>query len=143
MRVNHSDQGEVSVAQENLNSFLSAAEELKVRGLTQEARKGDQPPPPASGSNRPIKEESIKKSEVHVPQVIKPEPRDAQEAGSGDTIMTEYLESEEYQADDYTDYNDDLDYQLEATDHSASLAKGMMEIRKGSPPLLMIVQGPT
>ena len=130
MRVDHSNQGEVSVAQENLNSFLSAAEELKVRGLTQEARKGDEPP--TSGSNRPIKEESFKKSELNVPQAIKPEPRDAQEATSGSTVMTEYLEAEEYQADDYTDYNDDLDYQLETTDHhSPSLTKGMMINSKG------------
>ena len=112
-------QGEVSVAQENLNSFLSAAEELKVRGLTQEARKEDQ----TAGKNKLIKEESIKKSELNVPQAIKPEPRDPQDANSG-TVMTEYLESEEYQADDYTDYNDDLDYQLETTDHSPSLTKG-------------------
>ena len=118
-------QGEVSVAQENLNSFLSAAEELKVRGLTQEARKEDQ----TAGKNKSIKEESIKKSELNVPQAIKPEPRDPQEATSGSTVMTEYLESEEYQADDYTDYNDDLDYQLETTDHSPSLTRGMMVIK--------------
>ena len=123
-------QGEVSVAQENLNSFLSAAEELKVRGLTQEARKEDQTPTTAGIGTRPIKEESINKPQLHVPQAIKPEPRDAGEATSG-TVMTEYLESEEYQAEDYTDYTDDLDYQLETrdhSDHSASLSKGRLTV---------------
>ena len=115
-------QGEVSVAQENLNSFLSAAEELKVRGLTQDARKEDQHI--TTGCQRSIKEESLKKSELNVPQAVKPEPRDPQETNSG-RVMTEYLESEEYQADDYTDYNDDLDYQLETTNHSPSLTKGI------------------
>ena len=116
-------QGEVSVAQENLNSFLSAAEELKVRGLTQDARKEDKPP--TAGCHKPIK--SNKKSELNVPQDIKAELRYPQEARSG-TVMTEYLESEDYQADDYTDYNDDLDYQLETTNHSPSLTKGMIMV---------------
>ena len=104
------------------------AEELKVRGLTQGARKEDQPP--TARCHKPIKEESKKKSELIVPQDIKPELRDPKEAHSGTpgTVMTEYLESEEYQADDYTDYNDDLDYQLETTNHSPSLTKGLIMI---------------
>jgi len=38
--------GEVNVAQEDLNSFLAVAEELRVKGLTQGQSAGAPPPPP-------------------------------------------------------------------------------------------------
>jgi len=38
--------GEVSVAQEELNSFLAVAEELKVKGLTENSPRCEKPPPP-------------------------------------------------------------------------------------------------
>jgi len=40
--------GEVNVAQEELNSFLAVAEELKVKGLTQNSSGGSSKPPPPS-----------------------------------------------------------------------------------------------
>jgi len=56
-------QGEVNVAQEDLNSFLSVAEELKVKGLTQSNSKPSSPPlakarlrdPPRASSPPPPK----------------------------------------------------------------------------------------
>jgi len=46
-------QGEVNVAQEDLNSFLSVAEELKVKGLTQSNSKPSSPPPAKARSRDP------------------------------------------------------------------------------------------
>merc|ERR1712179_506469 len=46
--------GEVNVAQEELNSFLAVAEDLKVKGLTQNGTSKSQPlPPPPSPFQRP------------------------------------------------------------------------------------------
>merc|ERR1712126_502691 len=42
--------GEVNVAQEELNSFLAVAEDLKVKGLTQNGPSKSQPLPPPSSS---------------------------------------------------------------------------------------------
>jgi hypothetical protein len=44
--------GEVNVAQEELNSFLAVAEDLKVKGLTQNNSSGSSKPP-AAASHRP------------------------------------------------------------------------------------------
>jgi len=44
-------QGEVNVAQEELNSFLAVAEDLRVKGLTQSQQKP--PPPQQSSSDQP------------------------------------------------------------------------------------------
>merc|ERR1712088_593366 len=47
--LNFTYQGEVNVAQEELNSFLAVAEELRVKGLTQNTQEGgkqkEAPPP--------------------------------------------------------------------------------------------------
>jgi len=45
-------QGEVNVAQEDLNSFLAVAEELKVKGLTQSHTEPASPPPPPHKQTR-------------------------------------------------------------------------------------------
>ena len=45
--------GEVNVAQEELNSFLMVAEELRVKGLTQTQGEGAKASPPASMPSRP------------------------------------------------------------------------------------------
>ena len=45
--------GEVNVAQEELNSFLMVAEELRVKGLTQTQGEGAKATPPASMPSRP------------------------------------------------------------------------------------------
>jgi len=50
-------QGEVNVAQEDLNSFLAVAEDLKVKGLTQSSSTAPSPPPPKSGRTRPLSED--------------------------------------------------------------------------------------
>jgi len=45
--------GEVNVAQEELNSFLAVAEDLKVKGLTQSNNSKAAPPPPPAPPSRP------------------------------------------------------------------------------------------
>jgi len=45
--------GEVNVAQEELNSFLAVAEDLKVKGLTQSNNSKSTPPPPSAPPSRP------------------------------------------------------------------------------------------
>jgi len=55
--------GEVNVAQEELNSFLSVAEDLKVKGLTQnDQNTGDQPPTRRSGVAQTTTAAPVKKS---------------------------------------------------------------------------------
>ena len=50
--------GEVNVAQEDLNSFLSVAEDLKVKGLTQNQQSGDQKCKDTSRNNQDTKHSS-------------------------------------------------------------------------------------
>ena len=48
--------GEVNLAQEELNSFLAVAEELKIRGLTQDEAQNSKPspPPPRRPPSKPV-----------------------------------------------------------------------------------------
>jgi len=132
--------GEVNVAQENLNSFLSAAEELQVRGLTQEVSQGSANKketarkekthhiPAVTTSHKEFKEESPKKrAEVQGPSTnpIKHEPREVElDHAPTNTMVTEYAGMEDYQEDDFTDYNnEDLDYKHETADFQAPLNK--------------------
>ena len=112
-------QGEVSVAQEDLNSFLAAAEELQVRGLTQEAVKKKESEKKGRVNPKVVKEEALKRQDAK-DHPIKSEPKDlaAAEKANSSTLMTNYLGCEAYQEDDYTDYNnEDLDYGLDSGDN--------------------------
>ena len=126
--------GEVNIAQEDLTSFLSAAEELQVRGLSQgfsQDTKKKESSRKERSHHKATKEEAPKRPEVHVPQPqpIKPEPRES-EVEPANTMMSSYLGCEEYQEDDYTDYTtEDLDYEhdpLIATNNQASMGKGRL-----------------
>jgi len=86
-------QGEVNVAQEDLNSFLMVAEELKIKGLTQApsrqlARKFSPPPPgltvrPPSRRSPPTCTLSAQPASPAQPTPVnvKAEPRDGSECG--------------------------------------------------------------
>jgi len=84
-------QGEVNVAQEELNSFLAVAEELKIKGLTQNSPKEtsfkeDKPPAPPLPKARPlspkhsktIQSKSIHQAVDEIQEIpfIKSEPRE-------------------------------------------------------------------
>ena len=97
-------QGEVNVAQEELNSFLAVAEELRVKGLTQNTQesgkqrdtaaprdpvpppKRPRPPPPiaaaprqpAFGQHPQQREEESEVQEIEEVQTVKAEPREQQ-----------------------------------------------------------------
>ena len=109
------------MTQEDLNSFLAAAEELQVRGLTQEASKKKESikkgrdQPSARATPKVVNEETLKRHDAK-DHSIKSEPKDhaVAEKANSSTMMTNYLGCEDYQEDDYTDYNnDDLDYELD------------------------------
>jgi len=51
--------GEVSIAQDQLNSFLAAAEDLQVKGLTQDKSKSSQSPPKKASTLIPKKATSL------------------------------------------------------------------------------------
>jgi len=53
-------QGEVNVAQEELNSFLAVAEDLRVKGLTQNSSgKSEPPPPPPPSRQREVERDPV------------------------------------------------------------------------------------
>ena len=109
-------QGEVNVAQEELNSFLAVAEELRVKGLTQNTQEGGKqretppardpvpppkrprPAPPPNSTPAPAprqvfsqhhrQEEESEVQEIEEVQTVKAEPRDQQS----------YQESQSYAA---------------------------------------------
>eukprot|EP00092_Neocalanus_flemingeri_P023598 GFUD01025590.1.p1 GENE.GFUD01025590.1~~GFUD01025590.1.p1 ORF type:complete len:336 (-),score=83.54 GFUD01025590.1:23-1030(-) len=69
--------GEVNVAQEELNSFLAVAEDLKVKGLTQNLSENHQSSSRQSTSYQPSKSPSIVPSRViekEVPPIKRPRP---------------------------------------------------------------------
>ena len=67
--------GEVNVAQEELNSFLAVAEELKVKGLTQGPTTGPPPPSPSPQSNQSRKSSSFVEPSSREPTVPPKRPR--------------------------------------------------------------------
>ena len=67
--------GEVNVAQEELNSFLAVAEELKVKGLTQGPTTGPTPPSPSPQSNQSRKSSSFVEPSSREPTVPPKRPR--------------------------------------------------------------------
>ena len=67
--------GEVNVAQEELNSFLAVAEELKVKGLTQGPTTGPPPPSPTPQSNQGRKSSSFVEPSSREPTVPPKRPR--------------------------------------------------------------------
>ena len=67
--------GEVNVAQEELNSFLAVAEELKVKGLTQGPTTGPPPPSPSPQSNQSRKSSSFVEPSSREPTAPPKRPR--------------------------------------------------------------------
>jgi len=67
--------GEVNVAQEELNSFLAVAEELKVKGLTQGPTTGPPPPSPSPQSNHSRKSSSFVEPSSREPTAPPKRPR--------------------------------------------------------------------
>ena len=117
--------GEVNVAQEELNSFLAVAEELKVKGLTQsnnssESRKEPPPPPPKRPQHisdpvppppkrprppPPPQEDADEIQEVSLPPV-KAEPQQYQEVEQGMGQVEEYGGEEGGYEEDYGHYEE-------------------------------------
>jgi len=69
-------QGEVNVAQEELNSFLAVAEELRVKGLTQSnsGNKSSSSPPPKAREPPPPERDAVPPSKKPRPAPIVPKP---------------------------------------------------------------------
>jgi len=68
-------QGEVNVAQEELNSFLAVAEDLKVKGLTQNNSNPREPNAKSSGLTQPrVRQIPEKKDPLPQPKRHRPEP---------------------------------------------------------------------
>ena len=122
--------GEVNVAQEDLNSFLTAAEDLKIKGLTQKQQQ-DNSRPTATTSFRPIETQS--KQEKAKQPLIK-EKDDIFEI-SPCPVKHEALEANYFGNDDYIEntvaVQDDEIYD----DASGYLEEKHMEYQPGVVPL--------
>jgi len=106
--------GEVNIAQEELNSFLSVAEDLRVKGLTQgqtgsrsKERSPPPPPPPVSKHETPPVKSSIKEAKYSRPPPVPPVHQPALVDDQDDIqevtpIKSEPRESHSTQAAQYT-----------------------------------------
>lgn len=131
--------GEVSVAQEDLNSFLATAEELEVKGLTQTndketktLRRTDKSRPPAVSNTH----KHISKSDpvTHGPpqtqedddiQEVVPIKTEPSSAMAGDTGAEGVVAmAQEEQQEDYEDTGEYGDYSYEETGASYSYSSG-------------------
>jgi len=113
--------GEVNVAQEELNSFLAVAEELKVKGLTQNNPSSASPrrepppapkrqvvdpvPPPPKRPRPPPPEEEDEVQEVAMPSV-KAEPQQYQQQGAEQVLAQVEEYGEEGYEEDYGHYEE-------------------------------------
>ena len=121
--------GEVNIAQENLNSFLSVAEELQVKGLTQlstASSNSNQTPTTEKSNNissfvkprvKPQTDSEV--VEVEEIQKVKTEP-----GGSGgeQQMVASYEEEEEYQ--DYQEQGYEGETEEYSQDHSGAYEGG-------------------
>jgi len=105
--------GEVNIAQEELNSFLSVAEDLRVKGLTQgqtgsrSKERSPPPPPPVSKHETPPVKSSIKEAKYSRPPPVPPVHQPALVDDQDDIqevtpIKSEPRESHSTQAAQYT-----------------------------------------
>ena len=94
--------GEVNIAQDSLNSFLSVAEELKIKGLTQEPGRKTEPEP-QTRDKRPVRAESQLSDDIQdvTPLPVKAEPLTAAVVAEEELAEYEYGEGEV--GDDYHD----------------------------------------
>jgi len=114
--------GEVNVAQEELNSFLAVAEELKVKGLTQNNPSSGSPrkepppapkrqvsdpvpPPPKRPRPPPPEDEEEEVQEVAMPSV-KAEPQQYQQQGAEQVLAQVEEYGEEGYEEDYGQYEE-------------------------------------
>ena len=97
--------GEVNIAQDSLNSFLSVAEELKIKGLTQEPGRKTEPEPQTRDKRpvRPVRAESHLSDDIQdvTPIQVKAEPVTA--AVVAEEELAEYEYGEDEGGDDYDD----------------------------------------
>jgi len=135
-------QGEVNVAQEDLNTFLSVAEELQVKGLTQgnngsaqqsskhtapksepykpSASRNDVPPVKKQRLSTPAAQSSYQAMDDDIQEVV---PVKSEPGGSGSAMMDQYQEhqagagtvavEDDYQEEGYGYYYDDGSGQID------------------------------
>merc|ERR1711971_329269 len=121
-------QGEVSVAQEDLNTFLSVAEELKVKGLTQNETENKSPDRPYSrrgGLSKKSSQESQHRAASSDSQYRKyQQPQEDAEADIQEIVPVkteapgEMFEDQEYGE---TEYNEGYEYEEAAPEMDTSL----------------------
>jgi len=151
--------GEVNVAQEELNSFLAVAEELKVKGLTQNgssssSKSNNSTPPPSASFQRPappspqqaaskrprssptssgdLQIAPIKCEPVVPPANSNPE---ASDAVNPSMYMEDYAGYEE----GYDDTNEEVTYDDSAIVHGAQIADGNRDVDKLLEPFMVKV----
>jgi len=151
--------GEVNVAQEELNSFLAVAEELKVKGLTQNgssssSKSNNSTSPPSASFQRPappspqqpaskrprssptssgdLQIAPIKCEPVVPPANSNPE---ASDAVNPSMYMEDYAGYEE----GYDDTNEEVTYDDSAIVHGAQLADGNKDVDKLLEPFMVKV----
>ena len=117
-------QGEVNVAQDDLNSFLAVAEELKVKGLTQGTDSQSQPRQPAEvksfkpeKKNRLAQAQSVAEDDdIHEVIPVKAEPAgnvepqyDSSDPREGAVVLDDSYQGEAYDYESYNDMSGPLD----------------------------------
>ena len=154
-------QGEVNVAQEELNSFLAVAEDLRVKGLTQSTeepgKRGEVPPPrdPVPPPKRPRpapppmsapsprqtynphqrQEEEVEVQEIEEVQTVKAEPREQQNYQENQSYVENHESAvalEDAYQEEYGDYAH-YEGQYDAIDPNTGLPIG--DGNKGETPL--------
>ena len=86
--------GEVNVAQEELNSFLAVAEDLRVKGLTQNNSTGENKPRPIAEPpkiSRPTPRESTEREAIPPPKRSRPTPTPQQSYQQDDDDIQEVV----------------------------------------------------
>merc|ERR1711915_748163 len=133
--------GEVNVAQEDLNNFLSVSEELRIKGLTQgqeeKSKPVSSPPKPPSASRHPPNSRSaarterihedrqyqVEEDEIEEILPVKSEPASSQESLLP-AMSSEVDNIREYD-ENYEEYNqyDETNYTVDATLGNKVLSK--------------------
>ena len=116
--------GEVNIAQENLNSFLSVAEELQVKGLTQSSTTSSNSnqtstAPKSNNTNSYVKPRVKPQAQSEVVEVEEIKKIKAEPGGSGgeQQVVASYEQEEEYQDYQEQGYEEETEYGHEYQDH--------------------------
>ena len=106
--------GEVSIAQDELNSFLSIAEELQVKGLTQsgDPLQQKQPPQTSRPRQRSSRQETVSDDDIQEVLHVKSEAADVEDGGNVVAYSEEHTDNIGYDEQHYATLETDKQGEL-------------------------------